>query len=271
MKLFEQLLDLVSTFTFRRALSLIAICTIVLSCTWLIDAYSGYTTFYRFEKTVSLLERIDDLERKGPATKEVAEVRQSLLAQLHSVSLRATTKEESKPPQLAWSAQMWSQMLWGALPWFTISLFSLPAILRRERNAWAGFFAVQIFPVLFAFVNLAIPDSGVFWLDRIFIPWGVFFVCAIIPISIAAVGAFKKVRDNSIQKTIFNNLRQIASASEQFVLEHGRDPAGLQEITGKYIKVPVSVDGERYDLLDLRLDQPLVVVRKSGEVVRYER
>lgn len=273
MKVFEQLLDLVTTFTLKRAFSLVAVATILLGCAWTIDSYSGYTALYRFEKSVSLLERIDALERKGQASVELTEVRQALLAQLHSLSIKAATKEESKPTRGAWLEQTVPKMLWGAFPWFVISLFSLSAIFKKEKNAWAGFFALQLFTILFAFINLAIPDFGSFWIDRVVVPWGLFFVCAIIPMSIAAIAAFKKVRESSLQKAILNNLRQIAAAADQFSLENGRDPESIEELIGpdKFIKALITVDGERYDILDLRQGLPLLVIRKSGEVVRYDR
>ena len=63
-----------------------------------------------------------------------------------------------------------------------------------------------------------------------------------------AIPAFKKVRDNSQTKAITNNLRQLASAADQYFLENGATSVSTAELVGtdKYIKSVDQVAGETY-------------------------
>ena len=79
--------------------------------------------------------------------------------------------------------------------------------------------------------------------------------------------------ESATHDAILSNLRHIAAAADLFKLHHARDPITLAELVGpdKYILALIPVEGERYDLLDLRQSQPLLLRRKSGDVIRYER
>lgn len=63
-----------------------------------------------------------------------------------------------------------------------------------------------------------------------------------------AIPAFQKVRAASREKTIENNVRQIAAALDQIALESGVSTAALTDLVGtdKYVKSLVSVAGETY-------------------------
>ena len=63
-----------------------------------------------------------------------------------------------------------------------------------------------------------------------------------------AIPAFQKVRRSSIQKTIENDARQVASAAQQYMLEFGVTQVASSSIIGedKYVKTlskNVTVDG----------------------------
>jgi type IV pilus assembly protein PilA len=192
-------------------------------------------------------------------------------ALLESTNLAAGPVTASEAP---WHTKPWAKFLSGSLPWFIISLFTIPGIAKKEKNSLPAFFALQLFTIIFGFVNHLIPSTGRFWIDHILAPWGVFFVCIIIPSSIAAVAAFRKVKDSSQRKAIMNNLRQLAAASDQYYLETGHTQATYEQLVGpeptKYIKHIHSIDGERYDLIEFKQGQPLLVLRRSGEIVKYE-
>ena len=66
-----------------------------------------------------------------------------------------------------------------------------------------------------------------------------------------AIPAFNKVRETSQSKAIVNNLRQIASAADQYFLETGATQATLSDLLGtdKYIKSLRTVSGENYSTL----------------------
>lgn len=63
-----------------------------------------------------------------------------------------------------------------------------------------------------------------------------------------AVPAFQKVRATSQQKTITNNLRQLASAADQYFLEEGKTTVASADLVGPsaYIKAVDQVADETY-------------------------
>ena len=86
--------------------------------------------------------------------------------------------------------------------------------------------------------------------------------------------AFADVKRSSMEKTILNNLRQLAAAADQFFLEHGVDKVKFEQLVGpdKYIKQLTPIDGEDYSKLDLTLGaSPWKIVSASGITVSYDR
>jgi type IV pilus assembly protein PilA len=67
-----------------------------------------------------------------------------------------------------------------------------------------------------------------------------------------AVPAFQKVRTASQDKTVLNNLRQLASAADQYYLEKGVTQVAYAELVGtdKYITKMNKVADEVYDSTD---------------------
>ena len=63
-----------------------------------------------------------------------------------------------------------------------------------------------------------------------------------------AIPAFKKVRDTSQKKAITNNLRQLASAADQYFLENGVTTVTSANLVGtdKFVKSVDAVAGETY-------------------------
>jgi type IV pilus assembly protein PilA len=65
-----------------------------------------------------------------------------------------------------------------------------------------------------------------------------------------AIPAFQKVRENSQNKTIVNNLRQLYAAAQQYFLEEGVDSVSSTDLVGtdtdKYIKSIQTVRNETY-------------------------
>lgn len=74
-------------------------------------------------------------------------------------------------------------------------------------------------------------------------------------------------------RAIYSNLRQIASAADQFYLEAGKTTATLADLVGetKYIRNLVPVAGEDYATLQLvQGNERLAVTAPSGETVIYD-
>ncbi|MFO7725117.1 MAG: type II secretion system protein [Oceanipulchritudo sp.] len=61
-----------------------------------------------------------------------------------------------------------------------------------------------------------------------------------------AIPAFQKVRETSQEKAITNNLRQIASAAQQYMLEEGENTATVSNLYPDYLTTPETVAGETY-------------------------
>ncbi|HWA85922.1 MAG TPA: sigma-70 family RNA polymerase sigma factor [Opitutus sp.] len=75
-----------------------------------------------------------------------------------------------------------------------------------------------------------------------------------------------------VQQAVLNNLRQIAAARRQYVLEKGHPPASVQELVGRngYIKAIRTVSGEDYSELAMGDDAPLTVTTPDGISVTYD-
>jgi len=65
-----------------------------------------------------------------------------------------------------------------------------------------------------------------------------------------AIPAFQKVRETSQEKTLTNNLRQLASGADQYFIEEGVSTVSSADLTGNanYVKdfSPVSTGGDSY-------------------------
>lgn len=86
-----------------------------------------------------------------------------------------------------------------------------------------------------------------------------------------AIPAFNKVREQSREKTIVNNLRQIASAGQQYILETGEAEVGYAKLLaeGYFVNI-LPVAGESYeDLVVSEEGGALKVETVNGKVVEY--
>jgi len=85
-----------------------------------------------------------------------------------------------------------------------------------------------------------------------------------------AVPAFNKVRETSQEKTVTNNLRQIAAASDQYFLENGVTEVKVSELVGPegYIHSLEPVAGESYeDMVISTQMKEISVTLEDGRVV----
>lgn len=85
-----------------------------------------------------------------------------------------------------------------------------------------------------------------------------------------AIPAFNKVREQSREKAITNNLRQIASAGQQYILETGSTHVGYPQLEGEYFRTINPLDGENYrDLIVYEQGGTLTVTTDSELTVSY--
>jgi type IV pilus assembly protein PilA len=85
-----------------------------------------------------------------------------------------------------------------------------------------------------------------------------------------AIPAFQKVRQNSQEKTILNNLRQIASGGQQYIMEVGTTDADFSSILADgYLGNVEPVAGEVYTGLTVEGDLGTLQVSYSNGQVIY--
>jgi hypothetical protein len=101
---------------------------------------------------------------------------------------------------------------------------------------------------------------------------------ALIPIPLGlmaamAIPAFQKVRATSQEKAITNNLRQIAAAGQQYILDSGDPIAEMSDLVGegKYIPHITPVNGEDYSMLVVTFEShELSVTDRDGQEISYQ-
>lgn len=85
-----------------------------------------------------------------------------------------------------------------------------------------------------------------------------------------AVPAFNKVREEARRKAIINNLRQIASAGQQYILENGKTSVKYKDLKDVYFKDITPVAGESYNGITVEETGGTLDVRtKGGMKVEY--
>lgn len=265
--------NLIASFNFRRAIALISILVILGGAAWTVDYYSDFSRLSRLERATTLLERLHALDTKGIGN-DLAPVRERLSEELRTIVAKPEVTPNEGPGSFrGWFSRVWKKFVAGASPWFLFSLVLLPSAFRGEKNALAGFFGFQVLTIFFGTVIATIPPVGYAVVDYLLIPWGLLVLVAVVPMSITAVTAYKKVRDSSLERAIKNNLRQLSAAADQYFLEKGESLVAAKDLVGpehtKYIKALTSIDGERYDDLVIVQGEPISVARRSGERVTY--
>ena len=87
-----------------------------------------------------------------------------------------------------------------------------------------------------------------------------------------AIPAFEKVRANSKEKTIQNNLRQLSSAAEQYYLETGSTNATYDNLVGpnRYIPELKPVAGENYRSIIFKQGSPIRITLPDGRTFKQE-
>ncbi|MFP4166266.1 MAG: hypothetical protein ACLFUF_03745 [Opitutales bacterium] len=87
-----------------------------------------------------------------------------------------------------------------------------------------------------------------------------------------AIPAFEKVRSTSREKAIINNLRQLASAADQYFLENGVTEVQTDDLIGEdaYIRKIEPVAGERYpEKITAEMDE-ITATLPNGETVSID-
>ena len=87
-----------------------------------------------------------------------------------------------------------------------------------------------------------------------------------------AIPSFHKVRSTSQEKAVENNLRQIATAADQYFLENGVTEVELDQLIGAegYIKALTPVAGENYDGIRIKMGEAIQVILSDGRVITHD-
>ncbi len=93
-------------------------------------------------------------------------------------------------------------------------------------------------------------------------------------LAVMAIPAFQKVRQDARSKTILNNLRQVASAGQQYLLDRGVTQVTYQQLRndGRFPEIKV-VAGENYSSLTVAEGGTKLVATAAGNqrvVYTYE-
>jgi type IV pilus assembly protein PilA len=84
-----------------------------------------------------------------------------------------------------------------------------------------------------------------------------------------AIPAFQKVREQAREKAMTNNLRQIASAGQQYILEEGTSTVGYSDLVGTYFNAIDPVGEEDYTGLELSEEGGTISVTSGSQTVVY--
>jgi type IV pilus assembly protein PilA len=89
-------------------------------------------------------------------------------------------------------------------------------------------------------------------------------------LAVMAVPTWQKVRLDSQNKTITNNLRQLSAAAQQYFLENGAPSVASSDLVGtdsdRYIKTLQTVRGESYPASISVTDTQLLAASSAGDV-----
>lgn len=89
-------------------------------------------------------------------------------------------------------------------------------------------------------------------------------------LAVMAVPTWQKVRLDSQNKTISNNLRQLSAAAQQYFLEAGQDSVASASLIGSasenYIKNLATVRGEVYPATIAMVETQITATSAAGDV-----
>ena len=85
-----------------------------------------------------------------------------------------------------------------------------------------------------------------------------------------AIPAFNKVRSESREKTILNNLRQVSSAGQRYILEEGKASVLYADLVTEYLPTIQAVAGESYSSLKVTEGSTKLTTKTTGgQAVTY--
>jgi|GEM_PF-2382642 len=267
--LLEQILKFAgSGLTVKKAFSGLLLVLFFLGGLFAFENYTGTWRLARLEKATAILERLQAIEHAGDLPEGLEESFVKASEQLKEFLIEAESEVTPSAPKLA-SKEKPSQLtkfLSGSAIWFLFIIPFLFMAFKKQKGAWPGVIAMLFVGFFFGGINAIIPNIYAPWVNLALIPFMTFMALAGIPIMIPAMA---KVRETSQRKTIINNLRQLASAADQYFLKKGESLVSVEALIGEqaYIKKFEVVAGETYPERISTGQKEIVAVLPSGESV----
>lgn len=265
--LLEQILKFAgSGLTVKKAFSGLFLVLLFLGGLFAFENYTGTWRLARLDKATAILERLQAIEQAGELPEGLEESYEKATDQLKEFLIEAELEvppsaagrvNKAKPAQLA-------KFLTGAAIWFLFTIPFLFLAFKKEKGAWPGFFAMLLTGCFFGGINALIPNIYAPWVNLALIPFITFMALAGIPVMIPA---FAKVRETAQRKTIVNNLRQLASAADQYFLEKGETIVSVDALVGEYVLKLEPVAEETYPERISAEQKEIVATLPSGDSV----
>lgn len=274
MGIIEQFLKVIENLTLRKAIALIFTIALLLGGAFI---YERFTANFRLAKLHKATEVLQELQKIGDPKAlpedlkltydEIARELKETVIEIDSISSGNSqpSGDANKGKGASW---LW-KLLTGSAIWLFLGIFVVVGG-KKDKSTLQAFLGILVIGCFFGLINLLIPNFGPKWVNLVVMPLITFGLIAGVPMSISAVSTFQKVRTQSKRIAVTNNLRQIASAGQQYILEKGVKAVHYDELIPEYFMPIKSVDGESYDSLVVIEDGgSLSVTTRDGLVVEY--
>ncbi|WPJ98089.1 hypothetical protein SH580_10295 [Coraliomargarita algicola] len=231
--------------TLKKVIAFSLLLLVIFVAALAFEHLTGTWELRRLEKTTIILTELNKLGdpevlpiHLRPIYNELTE---ALVTQVQEVQRPAVEKE-------AWQTHWLSKFAAGGSIWFLVAIAFVAFFPKKEQGIFYAFVGLVMIGAFFGGINALIPTLYHPLVNLTLVPLLMFGATAGVPMSISALAAFRKVRETSIKKAILNNLRQLASAADQYFLEHGVTKVEASKLIGQnaYIKELKSVSDELY-------------------------
>ncbi|MDQ8207381.1 hypothetical protein QEH52_07670 [Coraliomargarita sp. SDUM461003] len=266
--LLEQILKIAeSGLTWKKALAGMLFIMLFIGGLFVFEAYTGTWRLARLEKATLILHQLQEIEAGASLSEELQLSYVSTVDQLRRLLVAEEAAAPAPPINLQDSSQPTSlaKFLAGGGVWFFGIIPFLFLVFKKKKGAWPGIIAMAGTGAFFGAINMLIPNLFEPWVNLLVIPGLMFFVVFAVP----AISAFNKVRETSQRKSIMNNLRQLASAADQYFLETGETSVSTEKLIGPkaYVRSLDPVAAEVYPEKISRNLPELFAMLPSGEKV----
>ncbi len=215
--------------TFKKVFAFTLLLLVVLLAALVFEQLTGTWELRRLEKTTVILSELKKLGDPTQLSPELKEVYYGITQALAPSADNTTTSSGEIP---RWISNWIVKFLAGGSLWFFFAVAFIAFMPKKQEGTIYAFLAMLMIGSFFGGINALIPTIYHPLVNLTAIPFLMFGATAGIPMSISAITGFRKVRETSIEKAITNNLRQLASAADQYFLESGESIVETSALVG---------------------------------------